>query len=156
MQHQSRRRFLQAGLALAGVGLLAGCEVPQAPGQPATQLHRIGFITGGSLASDAAWIEAFLQGLRELGYMDGQSIAIEYRYGEGKTERFPALVSELVQLNVEAIVVGGATATRAAKQGTTQIPLVMTNVTDPVAIGLVASLAHPGGNLTGLSNISPE
>jgi putative ABC transport system substrate-binding protein len=94
--------------------------------------------------------------LRELGYVEGHSIGIEYRYGEGKTERFPALVTELVQRHVAVMVVSGATATRAAKQVTTQLPVVMANVTDPVAVGLVASLGRPGGNITGGSNLSPE
>ena len=119
-------------------------------------MPRIGFLTSGSLASDAAWIEAFRQGLRELGCVEGHSIGIEYRYGEGKTERYPALVTELVQRHVVVLVVGGATATRAAKQVTTLIPVVMVNVTDPVAVGLVASLAQPGGNITGVSNLAPE
>jgi len=130
--------------------------MPLAAAQQTKSMPRIGFLTGGSLASDAAWIEAFRQGLRELGYVEGHSIGIEYRYGEGKTERYPALVTELVQRPVAVLVVGGATATRAAQQVTTQIPVVMVNVTDPVAVGLVASLAQPGGNLTGVSNLSPE
>jgi len=117
---------------------------------------RIGFLQSGSLSSTAAWTEAFQQGLRELGYEEGQNIGIEYRYGEGKTERFPGLVTELVQRNVTVIVVAGATATRAATRITTRIPLVMVNVTDPVGIGLVPSLARPAGNLTGLSNLAPD
>jgi putative ABC transport system substrate-binding protein len=156
VKHYSRRHFLQGSLALAGLGLLSGCGALPSPGQQAARAPRIGLVTSGSLASDAAWIEAFRQGLRELGYVEGQNIAIEYRYGEGKTERYPALVTELVELKVEAIVVGGATATRAAKEVTTLVPVVMVNVTDPVGLGLVGSLARPGGNLTGLSNLAPE
>ncbi len=135
---------------------LALATVQLADAQQPKKVPRIGFLAGGSPSSDAAWIEAFRQGLRELGYVEGHSIVIEYRYGEGKTERYPALVTELVQLKVEVIVVGGATATRAAKKVTTLIPLVMGNVTDPVALGLVASLARPGGNITGLTNLAPE
>src|SRR5919201_714685 len=112
---RGRRQFLRGSLALTGLGLLSGCGMPPLPGQPATPVRRIGFVTTGSASSDAALIEAFRQGLRELGYVEGQSIAIEYRYGEGKSERFPTLVTELVERHVEAIVVGGATATRAAK-----------------------------------------
>jgi putative ABC transport system substrate-binding protein len=123
--------------------------------QPA-QVPRIGFLAAGSLSSDAAWIEAFRQGLRELGYVEGRSIVIEYRYGEGKTDRSPDLATELAQLKVDVIVVGGATPTRAAKNATKLIPIVMANVTDPVALGLVASLARPGGNITGLTNLAPE
>ena len=94
---------------------LAICVAPLAAAQQQTQpMPRIGVLTSGSLASDAAWIEAFRQGLRDLGYVEGHNIAIEYRYGEGKTERYPALVTELVQRPVAVIVVGGATATRAA------------------------------------------
>jgi putative tryptophan/tyrosine transport system substrate-binding protein len=142
---------LMALLTLGGLGIPLAAAQQQTPTMP-----RIGVLTSGSLASDAAWIEAFRQGLRELGYVEGHSIGIEYRYGEGKTERYPALVTELVQRHVAVLVVGGATATRAATQVTTQLPLVMTNVTDPVALGLVASLARPGGNLTGVSNLAPE
>ena len=131
-------------------------SVPPAQAQQVKKVPRIGFLVAGSSTSDAAWIEAFRQGLRELGYVEGHSIMIEYRYGEGKTEQYPALVTELVQLKVEVIVVGGATATRAAKKVTTLIPLVMANVTDPVALGLVASLARPGGNITGVTNLAPE
>jgi putative ABC transport system substrate-binding protein len=143
------------------VGLMLLCTLsvlgmPLAAAQQTTPMPRIGFLTSGSRASDAAWIAAFRQGLRELGYVEGHSIGIEYRYGEGKTERYPALVTELVQRPVAVLVVGGATATRAAQQVTTQMPVVMVNVTDPVAVGLVASLAQPGGNITGVSNLAPE
>src|SRR5215212_806734 len=146
------RSFLRGALALTGLGLLSGCALPGLPGRQAARVHRIGFLTGGSRASDAAWTEAFLRGLGELGYAEGRNVVLEYRYGEGKTERFPSLVAELVRLDFEVVVVCGATASRAAKQGTVEIPVVMTNVTDPAALGLVASLAHPGGNLTGLTN----
>ena len=156
MTGQSRRRFLRGSLALAGLGLVSGCGTLPLPGHQAARLRRIGLLTSGSLTSDVAWVEAFRQGLGELGYVEGQSIAIEYRYGEGKTERYPALATELVEREVEAIVVGGATAASAATQVTALMPLVMTNVTDPVTLGLVPSLARPGGNLTGLSNMSPE
>jgi putative ABC transport system substrate-binding protein len=141
-------------MVLLTLGVLG---IPLAAAQQQTKpMPRIGFLASGSLAANAAWIDAFRQGLRELGYVEGHSIGIEYRYGEGKTERFPALVTELVQRHVAVIVVGGATATRAATQVTTRLPLVMANVTDPVALGLVASLARPGGNITGVSNLSPE
>ena len=144
-----------AALASLALALLAAPLAVEAQQQTPTMI-RVGFLVNGSRSSNLARIEAFRQGLSELGYVEGHSIVIEYRYGEGKTQRFPALVTELVQRNVAVIVVGGATATQAAKQVTTRIPLVMTNVTDPVGLGLVASLARPGGNLTGVSNLAPE
>src|SRR5262249_5524394 len=97
--------------------------------------------------------EAFRQGLRERGYVEGQNIVIAYRYAEGVAERFPNLAAELVQLKVDVIVVNGTPATQAVKNATKTIPIVMMNVTDPVGTGLVGSLAHPGGNVTGLSNL---
>jgi putative ABC transport system substrate-binding protein len=99
---------------------------------------------------------AFRQGLRELKYVEGKNIVIEERYAEGKAERLPALAAELVGLKVDVIVSGGSTPTRAAKEATKTIPIVMANEGDPVGSGFVASLAHPGGNITGLSNLSPE
>jgi putative ABC transport system substrate-binding protein len=100
--------------------------------------------------------EAFRQGLRELGYVEGKNIVIEWRAAEGKRDRVPALADELVRLKVDVIVTGGATDTRAAKAATVNIPIVMTNDGDPVGSGFVASLARPGGNITGLSTLSPE
>jgi putative ABC transport system substrate-binding protein len=97
--------------------------------------------------------EAFRQGLRELGYVEGQNILIQYRYAEGVEERLPNLAAELVQLNVDVIFVNGTTGTQAVKRATKTIPIVMASVTDPVGAGLVASLAHPGGNVTGVSNL---
>jgi putative ABC transport system substrate-binding protein len=118
---------------------------------------RIGHPTPGSLSANAARIEAFRQGLRELGYLEGKNIVIEWRSGgEGKEDRIPALVAELVRLKVNVIVTGGPTATRAAKEATTAIPIVMTQVGDPVGSGIVASLARPGENVTGLSTLAPE
>ncbi len=148
-------RFRTIGLiSTLALGLLAA-RLP-AEAQQVKKVPRIGLLVAGSPSADAAWIEAFRQGLRKLGYVEGHSIVIEYRFGEGKTERYPALVTELVQLKVEVILVGGATATRAAKKVTTLIPLVMANVSDPVAIGLVASLTRPGGNITGVTNLAPD
>lgn len=132
--------------------LLLGFAMPLAADQP----PRIGFLEGSTSSTAAAHVEGFRRGLRELGYVEGRSIVIEWRYGDGKTERFPALVTELTQRNVAVIVVGGATAARAAKQNGTPIPVVMANVTDPVEIGVVASLARPGANITGVSNLAPE
>jgi len=142
-------------MVLLTLGML-GAPLEATAQQQTQAVPRIGIFNGGSRASEAASDEGFRQGLRELGYVEGRNITIEYRYGEGKTKRFPALVTELIHRHVAVLVVGGATAARAAKQVTTRIPVVMVNVTDPVAIGLVANLARPGGNLTGVSNMSPE
>ena len=99
--------------------------------------------------------EAFRQGLRELGYVEGKNIVIEYRYAEGKRDRLPALAAELVRLNVDIIVSAGGDGTASpAKQATHTIPIVMTNVTDPVGTGFVATLARPGGNITGIAALT--
>ena len=100
--------------------------------------------------------EALLQGLRELGYVEGKTIVIEWRSAEGKLDRLPALVAELVGLKVDVIVTAGPLPTRVTKDATSTIPIVMTQVNDPVGNGFVASLARPGGNITGLSTLAPE
>jgi putative ABC transport system substrate-binding protein len=101
-------------------------------------------------------IEAFRQGLRDLGYVEGKNIIIEWRYAEAKPERLPALAAELVRLKVDVIVTGGEAATRPAKEATSTIPIVMAQDADPVGTGFVVSLAQPGGNITGLSRLAPE
>ena len=111
----------------------------------------IGWLSARSPAEAASVLQAFRQGLRELGYVEGKNIVIEYRYAEEKLDRLPALAAELVRFKVEVIVTGGSTSTRAAKEVTTTIPIVMAQVNDPVGNGFVASLARPGGNITGLS-----
>ena len=123
--------------------------------QPA-KIPRIGYLTGTSLAISSARTDAFRQGLRELGYVEGKNFIIEYRSAEGKLDRFPALAAELVRLKVDIIVSAGLGPTRAAKDATNTIPIVMTNEGDPVGTGIVASLARPGGNITGLSTLAPE
>jgi putative ABC transport system substrate-binding protein len=120
-----------------------------------TKLPRVGFLIGGSSSSESLRIEAFRRGLSELGYVEGKNITIEYRYAEGNIERLPKLAAELVRLNVDMIVAPGP-ASRAAKNATGTIPVVVTNVGDPVGTGLVASLAQPGGNVTGLSSLTPD
>src|SRR5215471_16102461 len=127
-----------------------------AEAQQAKKVPRIGILSSVSPSStrEVGQVEAFRQGLRELGYIEGKNIVIEYRYAEGVEERLPNLAAELVQLNVDVIFVNGTTGTQAAKRATKTIPIVMTSVTDPLGTGLVASLAHPGGNVTGLSNFS--
>jgi putative ABC transport system substrate-binding protein len=124
--------------------------------QQATKIPRIGFLSVSSLFANAARIEAFRQGLREIGYVEGEDIVIEYRYAEGKLDRLPALAAELVRLKVDMIVTGGSTVTRAAQKATATIPIVMAQDTDPVGNGFVASLARPSGNITGLSTLAPE
>jgi putative ABC transport system substrate-binding protein len=124
--------------------------------QQPTKLPRIGYIGGASLSTSPARIEAFRQGLRELGYVEGKNIVIEYRHAEGKLDRLPALAAELVRLKVDIIVTSTPLATRAAKEATSTIPIVMTQDADPVGNGFVASLARPGGNITGLATLSPE
>jgi putative ABC transport system substrate-binding protein len=127
-----------------------------AEAQQPTKIPRIGYLHGASLSASAARNEGFRQGLRELGYLEGKNIIIEWRYGEGKPDRILALAAELVRLKVDIIVTGGASSTRAAKEATSSIPIVMTNEADPVGTGVVASLARPGGNITGLSTLSPD
>lgn len=125
--------------------------------QPQRKVARIGYLDGGSPTPEfLPFLEAFRRGLRELGYIEGQNLAIEYRWAEGRYERLPELAAELVRLRVDIIVVGIAQAARAAKQATTTIPIVMVAVIDPVGFGLVKSLARPGGNITGLSSLNPE
>jgi putative tryptophan/tyrosine transport system substrate-binding protein len=102
------------------------------------------------------WTAAFVQRLRELGWIEGRTVAVEYRWGEGRSERFPEIMAEFVRLKVSVIVTGGTAAVIAAKQATSTIPIVFGSVADPVGTGLVASLARPGGNVTGLSNQSAD
>jgi putative ABC transport system substrate-binding protein len=128
----------------------------EARAQQPTKIARIGFLVAVSPSAVAARSEAFRQGLRELGYVEGKNIVIESRYAEEKLDRLPALADELVRLKVDLIVTAGAQATRAAKQATSRIPIVMTNDPDPVGSGFVTSLARPGGKITGLSTFAPE
>ena len=140
------------------IGLVGGAAVGwpvAANAQQAAKIDRIGWL-GVDRAAALHLPEAFLQGLRDLGYVEGRNLVIEYRYAEGKIERLPALAAELVALKVDVIVAPGTAAALAAKQATRTIPIVFPAVSDPVATGLVASFARPGGNVTGLSFFSPE
>jgi putative ABC transport system substrate-binding protein len=132
--------------------LLALCS--SAAAQQQKKIPRIGYLAGFSTITNR--VGAFRQGLRQLGYTEGKDIVIESRSADGKLDRLNELAAELVRLKVDVIVTRGPGATRAAKAATTTIPIVMTEDTDPVANGFVASLARPGGNITGLSNLSPE
>jgi len=127
-----------------------------ATAQQPKKIPLIGRLSGPSISTGSARTDAFRQGLRELGYVEGKNIVIEYRSAEGKLDRLPALAAELVRLKVDIIVTTGPIPTRAAKEATTTIPIVMTFDPDPVGSGFVASLARPGGNITGLSTLSPE
>ena len=133
------------------VVLLAVAVIAEA--QQAKKIPRIGYL---ATSATSARIEAFRQGLRELGYVEGKNIVVEYRYAEGKADRERELAAELVRLKVDVIVTGGSTATRSTKEATVTIPIVMTQDSDPVGNGFIASLAHPGGNITGQSNFAPE
>ncbi len=144
-----RRVFLTS----LGAGLLAAPLAAEA--QQAAKVARIGYLAG-SLAAFPQPREAFIQGLRDLGYVEGRNLVIEYRSPEGKPERLPALAAELVALKVDVIVAAGTPQPLAAKQATRTIPIVFAGASDPVASGLVTSLARPGGNVTGLSLLLPE
>jgi putative ABC transport system substrate-binding protein len=145
-----RRRTLIVALALGGVFPALTVRAQQPKG------YRIGILMGSSQTFVAPYIEIFRQRLRELGYVEGKQIAIDYRYADGHYDRLPALAADLVRLKVDIIVTEGTPPTQAATQATTTIPIVMTVAGDPVATGLVNNLARPGGNLTGASFFFPE
>ncbi len=124
--------------------------------QQPKKIPRVGHLAAPPPSAISSRIEAFRQGLRELGYVEGKNIVIEWRSSEGKADRLPGLATELVRLKVDVIVTSGPPATRAAKEATSTIPIVMALDNDPVGSGVVASLARPGGNITGLSTLAPE
>ena len=140
-------------LALCAM-IFALCFPAQA--QQTAGIPRIGILIAATASSDSARIEAFRQRLRELGYVEGKNIVIEYRYAEGKLERLPDLAAELVRLKVDVIVTGGSVASLTAKKASATIPIVFGSHADPVGTGLVSSLAQPGGNITGLSTMAPD
>jgi ABC-type uncharacterized transport system substrate-binding protein len=142
-------------LALSFGALLFALSLPAVAQQP-TKVPRIGILSASAPSLNPDRAEAFRQGLRELGYVEGKDIVIEYRYAEGKFDRLPALAAELVRLKVDVIVTRGAAPTRSAKEVSNSIPIVMSSGGDPVSDGFVASLARPGGNITGLSTLAPE
>ncbi|HXV84091.1 MAG TPA: ABC transporter substrate-binding protein [Candidatus Binatia bacterium] len=134
--------------------LITLCSIANA--QPLAKLSRIGYLSYEPLSAISARTEAFRQGLRQLGYVEGENIAIEWRDAQGKRNRLTEFAAELVHLKVDILVTAGGSATRSAKQTTTVIPVVMTQDRDPVANRFIASLARPGGNITGLSRMAPE
>jgi putative tryptophan/tyrosine transport system substrate-binding protein len=142
---------------LVGLSIIAfvlAVRVVVATAQEPTKIPRIGYLSAGQVKG--ARSEEFRQALRELGYVEGKNIMIEYRNAEGKFDRLPALAAELVRLKVDVLVAGGPPSAGAAKAATSTIPIVMMQVGDPVGSGFVASLARPGGNITGLSGLAPE
>jgi putative ABC transport system substrate-binding protein len=155
MSQQSRRRLLQGSLALAGLGLLTGCGISSPFGQQPAKIPVIGFLAVGSRESRAPLIAGFLQGLRDLGYVEGRNITVKYSFAE-TIDRLPDRAAELVGLEVDVILASGTPASAAAKEATTTIPIVMGSGGDPVATGLVATLPRPGGNVTGMSLIVPQ
>jgi putative tryptophan/tyrosine transport system substrate-binding protein len=152
VKHQ--RRVVVKSLALISCAMLFALASP-AEAQQTGKVPRIGYLNNSPLSTfEKIRAEAFRQGMRKLGYVEGKSIVIEWRYGEGKPDRASAV--ELVRLKVDVIVTAGGGSTRSAKEATVTIPIVMTQDTDPVRNGFVASLARPGGNITGLSRVAPE
>jgi putative tryptophan/tyrosine transport system substrate-binding protein len=142
--------ILALSLTLASLGTAAA--------QPAEKIPRVGYISPGS-SSDPARLrrfEAFRQGLQELGYVEGRNIALEPRWADGKYDRYPALAADLIRLKVDVIVTGGGAATQAAQRATRTVPIVMSVVIDPLGSGIVSSLAHPGGNVTGTSMMASD
>jgi putative ABC transport system substrate-binding protein len=135
--------------------LFATLSFPVQAQQP-KKVFRVGWLGGASASAITPRLDAFRQGLRELGYVEGKNIVIEFRSAEAKLDHLPALAAELVRLKVDVIVTGGPVPTRSAKQATSTIPIVMAFDTDPVGNRFVASLARPGGNITGLSDFAPE
>ena len=147
-------------MRLIGLAVVLTVSLTLAPvadeAQQAGKVHRIGFLGNSTPALEANLVGPLREGLRELGYVEGQNILIEYRWAEGKYERLAALVAELLARNVEVIVTAGTPASLAVQKATTSVPLVMVAVGDPVATGLVASLARPAGNITGLTSMGDE
>ena len=124
--------------------------------QQSKKVHRIGFLGASSPSAISGRLDAFRQGLRERGYVEGKNIVIEYRYAEGKLDRLPALAAELVRLKVDVMVLAGPASIRPSKEATDTIPIVMANDADPVGSGMIDSLARPGGNVTGNTFLGPE
>jgi putative tryptophan/tyrosine transport system substrate-binding protein len=133
--------------------MLAGAV---AEAQQPTKIRRIGFLDRSTASGSVLYLDVFRQELSKLGWVEGKNVSIEYRFAEGKTDRLSELAAELVRLNVDIIVVSGRAPGLAAKKATTTIPVVMMSFPDPVAAGMVATLARPGGNVTGLSSLNPE
>jgi putative ABC transport system substrate-binding protein len=144
-----------SGLSMLVIVALLGFAVVTDAQQP-TKVPRIGFLDASTASGSAVLLEAFRQEMSKLGWIEGKNITFEYRFAEEKREHLPELAADLVRLKIDLIVASGTPPALAAKKATTTIPIVMTNVGDPVGAGLVASLARPGGNVTGFASLSPE
>lgn len=147
-----RRQFIQGSLALASLSLLSGCRMT-GPGSAPSRIPQVGYLSVGPDGSSPA-VDAFRQGLRELGYVEGQSIGVVYRYAGERTDRLADFAAEFVRAPVDVIVARGAPAIQAAKDATRTIPIVFPVSGNPIELGFVESLARPAGNLTGLTNLS--
>jgi len=143
-------------VSCAALGAMFSAICLTAEAQQSKKVPRIGYVDAGSPGSTGHRAKAFTQGLHDLGYVERENIVIEYRWAEGKLERLPVLVEELVRLRVDVIISSATPAIRFAKEQTSTIPIVMAGVTDPVGVGFATSLARPGGNITGLTHLSPE
>ena len=145
-----RREFL---------GILGGAATAwplAARAQQSGKVYRLGQLSGGTAASRIPLLAAFMRGMRELGYVEGQNLVVEHRYADGKFERLPALAQELLAWNPDALFVSTTPASLAAKAATSTVPIVMVSVADPQGVGLIADLSRPGGNITGVTNIGAE
>jgi len=151
----SRRRFIQA-VGVTGLPLLAGCGRLPWQAQPPATVHRMGYLTATTPAIDAPRFAALERGLRDFGWIEGQNLTVERRLAEGQLERLPDLAAELLQLQPDVIVSFGEPTSRAMKNATSTIPIVFASHADPVGTQMVASFAHPGGNITGVSQMAPE
>ena len=153
---KDQRRIVAKSLVLISCALLFALSSSAEAQHAAGNVPRIGYLSTRSGTIDDPRIEAFRQGLREFGYIEGKNIIIEYRYAEGRSERLPEFAEELVRLRVDIIIAPATPPVQAAKKATTTIPIIFPGVADPVAFGFVVSLARPGGNITGLTNYTPE
>ena len=156
MVRREERKVKQRIFAVVALCAVVFALCVSAQAQQPTKLPRVGLLVGGSASSDVIRIEAFRDGLRELGYVEGKNIEVEPRYAAGNSDRLGRLATALVRLPVDVIVSAGPTATGAAKKATNTIAIVMAQDIDPVGAGFIATLARPGGNITGLSRLAPE
>lgn len=148
---RSTRRKLLIALGAGLIGAPFGTRA-----QPAGKMFQVGYVGNSTPSVEAALVEAFRQGLRERGYAEGKNIVVHYRWAEGRIDRMPDIVADLIRLRVDVLVMAGTPAVIAAKQATTSIPIVMAAIGDAVATGIVPNLARPGGNVTGLSTLYPD